>query len=67
MADEGLNWLTEHGYEPQFGARPIRRLIQKEVLNQLAKSLLAGDINRDEPIVLDAFDGKLVFRKGVAV
>lgn len=67
LADDGLNWLTEHGYEPQFGARPIRRLIQKEVLNQLAKSLLAGDISREEPIVLDAFDGKLVFRKGVTV
>lgn len=63
LSAEGLNWLTEMGYDPQFGARPVKRVIQKEVLNELSKQLIAGTIDRSEPIVLDVFDNKIVFRK----
>jgi ATP-dependent Clp protease ATP-binding subunit ClpB len=50
------------GFEPEFGARPVKRLIQREVLNQLSKEILAGTIKTDSIILLDSFDGKLVFR-----
>jgi len=60
---EALEWLAEKGYDPQYGARPVKRLIQKDVLNQLSKDLLAGNIERDETVVMDVFDGKVVFRK----
>ncbi len=63
LSNEGLHWLTEMGYDPQFGARPIKRVIQKEVLNELSKQLIAGTIDRTEPIILDVFDSKIVFRK----
>jgi ATP-dependent Clp protease ATP-binding subunit ClpB len=60
---EAVAYLAEKGYDPQFGARPVKRLIQKEVLNELSKQLLAGKVNREEPVVLDVFDGQVVFRK----
>ncbi|MES2630128.1 MAG: AAA family ATPase, partial [Bacteroidota bacterium] len=63
LSEEGLHWLTEMGYDPQFGARPVKRVIQKQVLNELSKQLIAGTIDRSEPIVLDVFDSKIVFRK----
>jgi ATP-dependent Clp protease ATP-binding subunit ClpB len=60
---EALAYLAEKGYDPQFGARPVKRLIQKEVLNELSKALLAGKVTKDEPVVLDVFSGQVVFRK----
>ncbi|HEX4887541.1 MAG TPA: ATP-dependent chaperone ClpB [Luteibaculaceae bacterium] len=63
LSVEGLKWLTDTGFDPQFGARPIKRVIQKQVLNELSKQLIAGSVNQQEPIVLDVFDGKIVFRK----
>jgi ATP-dependent Clp protease ATP-binding subunit ClpB len=60
--DEAIRFLAEKGYEPQFGARPVKRTIQKEVLNNMSKSLLSGEIKADSIILLDAFDNKLVFR-----
>ncbi|MFT6995590.1 MAG: ATP-dependent Clp protease ATP-binding subunit ClpB, partial [Maribacter sp.] len=60
--DEAISFLAEKGYEPQFGARPVKRTIQKEVLNNMSKSLLSGEIKADSIILLDAFDNKLVFR-----
>ncbi len=62
---EAIAYISEKGYEPQFGARPVKRLIQKEVLNSLSKELLSGNISQDVPIVLDVFDGKFVFRKPI--
>lgn len=59
---EAIAYLSEKGYDPQFGARPVKRVIQREVLNQLSKEILAGTIATDSIILLDAFDGKLVFR-----
>lgn len=62
---EVMDYLSDKGYDPQFGARPVKRIIQKEVMNELSKYLLMGKVNRDEPMVLDVFDGKIVFRKKV--
>ncbi|HHT9078149.1 TPA: ATP-dependent chaperone ClpB, partial [Flavobacterium psychrophilum] len=59
---EAIAYLSEKGYDPQFGARPVKRVIQRDVLNQLSKEILAGTIATDSIILLDAFDGKLVFR-----
>jgi len=60
--DEAIAYLASKGYQPEFGARPVKRVIQKEVLNQLSKEILAGKITTDSIILLDAFDEKLVFR-----
>lgn len=59
---EAITYLSEKGYDPQFGARPVKRVIQREVLNQLSKEILAGTIKTESIILLDAFDGQLVFR-----
>ncbi|MEN8798064.1 MAG: ATP-dependent chaperone ClpB [Flavobacteriaceae bacterium] len=59
---EAITYLAHKGYDPQYGARPIKRLIQKEVLNSLSKELLSGRITSDSIVLLDAFDDKLVFR-----
>ena len=60
--DEAIEYLSIKGYQPEFGARPVKRVIQKEVLNQLSKEILAGNITTDSIILLDCFDDKLVFR-----
>lgn len=60
--EEAISFLAEKGYEPQFGARPVKRTIQKEVLNNMSKALLSGTIKADSIILLDAFDNELVFR-----
>lgn len=60
--EEAMMHLAARGYDPQYGARPVKRVIQKEVLNQLSKEILAGTITTDSIILLDAFDDKLVFR-----
>jgi ATP-dependent Clp protease ATP-binding subunit ClpB len=59
---EAITYLSNKGYDPQFGARPVKRVIQREVMNQLSKEILAGKITTDSIILLDAFDGQLVFR-----
>ncbi|WP_426063792.1 ATP-dependent chaperone ClpB [Flavobacterium sp. DSP2-3-1] len=59
---EAIAYLSEKGYDPQFGARPVKRVIQRDVLNQLSKEILAGKITTDSIILLDAFNGQLVFR-----
>ncbi|MCP9751337.1 ATP-dependent chaperone ClpB [Ferruginibacter sp. HRS2-29] len=62
FSDYALDYLAENGYDPQFGARPLKRLIQKEIVNQLSKRILAGDIDRTVPVLVDVFDGTVVFR-----
>ena len=59
---EAIEYLSEKGYDPQFGARPVKRVIQRDVLNQLSKEILSGTITTDSIVLIDAFDGKLVFR-----
>ena len=60
--DPAINYLSDVGYDPEFGARPVKRAIQRYVLNDLSKSLLAGTVNRDKPIIIDSFGEGLVFR-----
>lgn len=60
--EEAVSYLAEKGYQPEYGARPVKRVIQKEVLNQLSKEILAGKVTTDSIILLDSFDEKLVFR-----
>jgi ATP-dependent Clp protease ATP-binding subunit ClpB len=59
---EAIQYIAEKGYDPQFGARPVKRAIQREVLNKLSKEILAGKITTDSIILLDSFDNELVFR-----
>jgi ATP-dependent Clp protease ATP-binding subunit ClpB len=59
---EAISYLAEKGYNPEYGARPVKRVIQKEVLNELSKAILSGSVTTDSIILLDAFDDKLVFR-----
>ncbi|MCI2138173.1 MAG: ATP-dependent chaperone ClpB [Prevotella sp.] len=60
--DSAVNYLTEVGYDPEFGARPVKRAVQDYVLNDLSKQLLAGKVNRSQPIIIDYFGNGLVFR-----
>ncbi|WP_299248229.1 ATP-dependent chaperone ClpB [uncultured Aquimarina sp.] len=60
--DEAVNFLAEKGFQPEFGARPVKRTIQKEVLNSLSKEILAGKVSTESIILLDEFDSTLVFR-----
>ena len=62
---EAIDHIAELGYDPQFGARPIKRIVQKNVLNALSKELLSGNIKDGDALVLDVFDGKFVFRKPI--
>lgn len=62
FSDYALEFLAEQGFDPQFGARPLKRLIQKEIVNQLSKRILAGDIDKSKPVLVDVFDGVVVFR-----
>jgi len=57
-----LEFLAEQGYDPQFGARPLKRLIQKQIINALSKKILAGDIDKSKTVLVDVFDGIVVFR-----
>jgi ATP-dependent Clp protease ATP-binding subunit ClpB len=63
--EEAIEWLANTGYDPSYGARPIKRLIQKQVLNELSKEILSGKIERNTDIVMDVFDNHVVFRKPI--
>jgi ATP-dependent Clp protease ATP-binding subunit ClpB len=62
FSEYALEFLSEQGFDPQFGARPLKRLIQKEIVNQLSKRILAGDIDKSKPVLVDVFDNTVVFR-----
>ncbi len=62
FTDEALNLIANKGYDPQFGARPVKRVIQRMVLNELSKELLSGHVNRERPIVIDRVGEGLVFK-----
>lgn len=64
IADEAVAYLADVGYDPQLGARPIKRLIQKELINELSKKIIAGDIKKGETIKIDYMNGELVFWNG---
>jgi len=60
-SDEALDWLAQLGYDPQFGARPLKRVIQKKILNELSKQILSGKVDKESKIRLDMFDNQFVF------
>jgi ATP-dependent Clp protease ATP-binding subunit ClpB len=60
--EEAVKYLAKKGYDPQYGARPVKRVIQKEVLNKLSKEILSGKVTTDSVILLDSFNNELVFR-----
>jgi ATP-dependent Clp protease ATP-binding subunit ClpB len=65
FSDYALEFLAEQGFDLQFGARPLKRLIQKEIVNPLSKRILAGDVDRSRPVLVDVFDNTVVFRNDV--
>jgi ATP-dependent Clp protease ATP-binding subunit ClpB len=65
FSEYALDYLAENGFDPQFGARPLKRLIQKQIVNQLSKKLLSGTIDKTHPVLVDVFDGTVVFRNDV--
>jgi len=62
FSKEALESIGAEGFDPQFGARPVKRVIQRKILNSLSKEILAGSIQSSSSILVDAFDGKLVFQ-----
>ena len=64
---EAIDYLALKGYDTHFGARPVKRVIQKEVLNALSKEILSGKVTTESIILLDSFDGNLVFRNQTAI
>jgi ATP-dependent Clp protease ATP-binding subunit ClpB len=65
ITEDAFKWIAEAGYDPYFGARPVKRVIQKNVLNELSKALLSGTIDTSQKVVMDVFDRKIIFRKPV--
>jgi len=65
ITPQAMSWLAEEGYHPEFGARPLKRVIQKRVLNQLSKQMLKGEVLPKSSLVLDVFDDVVVFRQPI--
>ena len=63
ISEYAIEYLSKKGYEPQYGARPIKRLVQKEILNGLSKELLEGKVKKGDNILIDSFNDNIVFRK----
>lgn len=66
IKDDVIDWIAEAGHDPHFGARPVKRVIQKSILNELSKDLLAQKIDTAQNVIVDFFDGKVVFRKPIS-
>ena len=64
VTDKAVDYLAQAGFDPEFGARPVKRAIQRDVLNALSKSLLAGEVTREHEIIIDANDSGITFRSG---
>ncbi|MDE7394132.1 MAG: type VI secretion system ATPase TssH, partial [Muribaculaceae bacterium] len=62
VTPEALHYLAEEGYDPEFGARPVKRVIHRLVLNQLSKDILAQKVDKERPIVIDVKDNELIFK-----
>lgn len=65
IKDEAFDWIAERGYDPFFGARPVKRVIQKDVMNALSKAILAETIDKSHNVVMDMLDDKIVFRRPI--
>ncbi|MCB0764657.1 MAG: AAA family ATPase, partial [Flavobacteriales bacterium] len=64
-SEELIAHIADTGFDPQFGARPIKRMIQRELLNELSRQIIAGTLQTGTPMVVDVFDGNIVFRKPI--
>ena len=62
ITEKAVNWLADHGYDPQLGARPVKRLIQKEIINMLSKEIISGSLMREDKIILDIENDRISFR-----
>jgi ATP-dependent Clp protease ATP-binding subunit ClpB len=67
ITDKAVSWISEKGFSPQYGARPVKRILQKYVLNELSKQILAGDVQKSNQIIVDVDKDKLVFKSGLSV
>ncbi|HQG78659.1 MAG TPA: ATP-dependent chaperone ClpB [Bacteroidales bacterium] len=64
VSDDALDWLTRHGYDPQLGARPVKRLVQREIINELSKRIIAGTVKRDDNVRIGVEGDRLTFGRG---
>ena len=62
VTDRAVEWIASEGYDPQFGARPVKRVIQRSLLNELSRKILSGEVSRDSRVVVDAEEGRVTFR-----
>jgi ATP-dependent Clp protease ATP-binding subunit ClpB len=67
FTDYALDYLVKRGFDPQYGARPLKRVIQKDIINLLSKKIIAGDIDKSKPVLIDVFDGIVAIRNEAAV
>ena len=65
FTDYALDYLVQRGFDPQYGARPLKRLIQKDIINMLSKKIIGGEIDKAKPVLIDVFDGVVVMRNEV--
>jgi ATP-dependent Clp protease ATP-binding subunit ClpB len=65
ITEEAIDWLAQLGYDPQFGARPMKRVLQKRVLNELSKKILMNEIKKEDVIVVDAIENQIIFRNKI--
>lgn len=63
ITNEALDWLAQLGYDPHYGARPVKRVLQRKIMNELSKQILAGKINHNSKTIVDVFEQEIVFRK----
>jgi ATP-dependent Clp protease ATP-binding subunit ClpB len=66
VTEDAISWLADHGYDPQSGARPVKRLIQKEIVNELSKEIISGRIERDKTIQINVVNDHLEFEESAA-
>ncbi len=64
VSAEAIDWIAEHGFDPQSGARPVKRLIQKELVNELSKEMIAGKVSKDSVVKISVENGSLKFVSG---
>jgi ATP-dependent Clp protease ATP-binding subunit ClpB len=62
VTDDAIDYIAREGYDPQFGARPVKRALQRLVLNELSRAIIAGKVDQQKPVVVELKDGQLGFR-----
>jgi ATP-dependent Clp protease ATP-binding subunit ClpB len=66
FTDYAVDYMVQRGFDPQYGARPLKRVIQKDVINLLSKKIIGGEIDKTIPVLIDVFDGVVVIRNEAA-